>query len=89
MEEYAYRLQLLMSVNIKMKAFELTRKINKVFPVMEFESEGGVKYASNTMLNDVKVPNAAQQVQVRGKSIKSLSLWLNCANFSKNKVYTC
>ena len=42
-EEYAYRPQLLMSVNIKLKAFELTRTINEVFPVVVFESEGGGK----------------------------------------------
>ena len=32
-----------MSVYIKMKAFELARTINEVFPVVEFESEGGGK----------------------------------------------
>ena len=56
-----------MSVYIKMKVFELTQTINEVFPVVEFESEGGGKYASPTMLNDIEVPNAARQVQVRGK----------------------
>ena len=38
-EKYTYRPQLLMSVYIKMKAFELTRTINEVFPVVEFEFE--------------------------------------------------
>ena len=38
-EEYTYRPQLLMSVYINMKAFELTRTINEVFPVVEFQSE--------------------------------------------------
>ena len=42
-EEYAYRPQLLMSVYIKIKTFELTRTINEVFPVVEFESKGGGK----------------------------------------------
>ena len=88
-EEYAYRLLLLMSVYIKMKAFELTRTINEVFQVVEFEPKGGEKYASHTMLNDIEVPNAARQVQVKGKSIKSLSLWSNCAKLCRNKVYTC
>ena len=64
-EEYAYRPQRLISVYIKIKAFELTRTINEVFPVVEFESEGGGKYASTTMLNDIEVPNDARQVQVR------------------------
>ena len=58
-EEYAYRPQLLISVYIKIKAFELTQTINKVFPVVEFESKGGEKYASITTLDDIKVPNAA------------------------------
>ena len=64
-EEYTYRPQLLMSVYIKMKAFELTRTISEIFSVVEFESEGGGKYVSPTMLNDIEVPNAARQVQVR------------------------
>ena len=38
-EEYAYRPELLMSVYVKIKAFELTRTINDVFVVVEFESE--------------------------------------------------
>ena len=46
-----------------MKAFELTQTINEVFPVVEFESEGGGNYASPTVLNDIEVPNAARQVQ--------------------------
>ena len=56
-----------MSVNIKLKAFEITRTINEVFPVVEFESEGEGKYASPTVLNDIEVPNAARQVQAREK----------------------
>ena len=56
-----------LSFYIKMKAFELTRKINEIFPVVEFESEGGGKYASLTSLNDIKVLNAARHVQVSGK----------------------
>ena len=56
-----------MSVYIKMKVFKLTRTINEVFPVVEFESEWGGKYASLTTLNDIKVPNTARQVQVRRK----------------------
>ena len=67
-EEYVYRLQLLMSVDIKLKAFKLTRTINEVFSVVELESEGGGKYASPTVLNDIEAPNAARQVQARGKS---------------------
>ena len=66
-EEYAHRPQLLMSVYIKIKAFELTRPINELFPVVEFESEGGEKYASPNVLNDIEVPNAARQIQVREK----------------------
>ena len=50
-----------------MKVFELTRTINEVFSVVEFESEGGEKYASPTMLNDIEVPNAPRQVQVKRK----------------------
>ena len=53
---------LLMSAYIKMKAFELSRTINDVFPVVKFESEGGKKYASPTTLNDIEVPNATRQV---------------------------
>ena len=34
---------------------------------MEFESEGGKKCASLTVLNDIEEPNAARQVQTRGK----------------------
>ena len=52
---------------VKMKAFELIQTNNEVFPVVEFESEGGVKYASLTTLNDIEVPDAAQQVQEREK----------------------
>ena len=78
-----------MTVHIKMKAFELTRTINEVFPVEEFESEVEEKYARPTMLNDIEVPNAARPVQVREKSIKSFSLWSNCAKPCKNKFYAC
>ena len=53
-----------MSVYVKMKAIELTRTINEVFPAVEFELEGGRKYANITTLNDTKVINAARQVQV-------------------------
>ena len=45
-EEHTYRPQFLMSVCVKMKVFELTRIINEVFSVAEFESENGGKYAS-------------------------------------------
>ena len=56
-----------MSVCVKIKAFELIRTINEVFPVVKFESEGEGKYASITMLNDIEVPDAAWQVQVGEK----------------------
>ena len=42
-DDNAFRPQLLMTVHIKMKAFELTRTINEVFSVVEFVSEGGWK----------------------------------------------
>ena len=84
-EEYAYRPQLLMSVFVKMKVFELTRTINEVFPVVEFESEGGGKYATPTMLNHIEVPNAARQVQVWGKVDNAIESIVDCAKPCRNK----
>ena len=62
-EEYAYRPQLLTSVYVKMKSFKLTRMIKEVLSVMDFQSEGGRKYASITTQNDIEVPDAARQVK--------------------------
>ena len=56
-----------MIVYVKMKVFELTRTINEVFAIVEFESEGGRKYASVTTLNDIEVLDTARQLQMKGK----------------------
>ena len=88
MEEYAYRPQLLISAYVKIKAFELTRIINEVFPVVEFESEGGGKYPSITTLNDIDVPDAARQVQEGENDDKVIEAVVQRAKLCGNNMYT-
>ena len=88
-EEYVYRLQLLMSVDIKLKAFKLTRTINEVFLAVEFESERGEKYASPIVLNNIEVSNAARQVQARGNVDKVIKSVVElCKTLWKQNKYT-